>query len=187
VIDVDLSDMQPDFYTGSAHKWPCGPKETGVLYVSQRAHARLSPSVVSLYPGAVGISRTLEAFGQRDEPAIIGFGEAIAFQETIGRRAIEDRARELTAMLVEGLKKIDGVKVWTQATRERSAAIVSFQPASLDIRRLHDALYEKDGIVCATRGGNDRPGLRFSPHFYNTHAEIERALAAVAKHVRSGL
>jgi selenocysteine lyase/cysteine desulfurase len=187
VLDVDLSDIQPDFYTGSAHKWPCGPKETGVLYVNQRAHGRISPSVVSLYPGAVGISRTLEAFGQRDEPAIIGFGEAIAFQSTIGRRAIETRARELTSMLAEGLKKIDGVKVWTHAAAERSAAIVSFQPANLDIRRLHDTLYEKDGVVCATRGGSDRPGLRFSPHFYNTHEDIERALAAVAKYVRSGV
>jgi isopenicillin-N epimerase len=187
VLDVNLSDMQPDFYTGSAHKWPCGPKETGVLYVNQRAHGRISPSVVSLYAGAVGISRTLEAFGQRDEPGIMGFGEALAFQSKIGRKAIEDRARELTAMLVEGLQKIDGVKVWTHAARERSAAVVSFQPATLDVRKLHGALYEKDRIVCATRGGNDRPGIRFSPHFYNTHAEIERALSAVAKYVRSGL
>lgn len=187
VLDVDLSDMQPDFYTGSAHKWPCGPKETGVLYVNARAHGRISPSVVSLYPGAVGISRTLEAFGQRDEPAIIGFGDALAFQAAIGRKAIEDRARDLAAMIVEGLKTIAGVKVWTHGARERSAAIVSFQPAGLDVRRLHEALYRNDKVVCATRGGSDRPGLRFSPHFYNTHREIERALAAVAKYVRSGV
>jgi selenocysteine lyase/cysteine desulfurase len=187
VLDVDLSDMQPDFYTGSAHKWPCGPKETGLLYVNARSHGQIAPSVVSLYPGAVGISRTLEAFGQRDEPAIMGFGDAVAFQETIGRRAIEDRARELTAMLTDGLKRIDGVKVWTHPARERSAAIVSFQPANLNVRRLHDALYANDRVVCATRGGTDRPGLRFSPHFYNTHEEIERALNAIVKYTRSGL
>jgi isopenicillin-N epimerase len=187
VFDVDLSDIQPDFYTGSAHKWPCGPKETGILYVNQRAHARISPSVVSLYPGSIGISRTLEAFGQRDEAAIIGFGEALAFQSKIGRKAIEDRARSLTAMLIEGLKKMDGVKMWTHPARERSGAIVSFQPSNLDIRKLHDALYRQNGIVCAMRGGADRPGLRFSPHFYNTHAEVDGALAAVAKYVRAGL
>ena len=187
VLDVDLSDIQPDFYTGSAHKWPCGPKETGVLYVNPRSHARISPSVVSLYPGSVGISRTLEAFGQRDEAAIIGFGEALAFQSKIGRKAIEDRARALTAMLIEGLRKIDGVKVWTHAAPARSAAVVSFRPGTLDVRTLHDALYQKDRIVCATRGGTDRPGLRFSPHFYNSHAEVDRVLAAVRKYVRGGL
>ena len=33
-LDVNLSDIDPDFYTGSAHKWPCGPLEAGVLYVN---------------------------------------------------------------------------------------------------------------------------------------------------------
>ena len=28
---------QPDFYTGSAHKWPCGARECGVLYINTRA------------------------------------------------------------------------------------------------------------------------------------------------------
>jgi selenocysteine lyase/cysteine desulfurase len=187
VLDVDLSEMQPDFYTGSAHKWPCGPKETGVLYVNARSHGKIAPSVVSLYPGEVGISRTLEAFGQRDEPAIMGFGDALAFQATIGRKAIEDRARDLTAMLIEGLEQIDGVKVWTHPAPERSAAIVSFQPAGLDVRKLHDALYQNDRVVCATRGGSDRPGLRFSPHVFNTQPEVERAIAAIAKYVGRGV
>lgn len=187
VLDVDLSDMQPDFYTGSAHKWPCGPKETGILFVNARAHGRIAPSVVSLYPGAVGISRTMEAFGQRDEAAIVGFGRALEFQAAIGRKAIEDRARELTAMLVDGLRRVDGATVWTSSAADRSAAIVSFQPAGLDVRRLADALYAKDGVICATRGGADRPGLRFSPHFYNTQSEIDRALAAVARYVRAGV
>jgi isopenicillin-N epimerase len=187
VLDVDLSDMQPDFYTASAHKWPCGPKETGVLFVHRRAHGRIAPSVVSLYPGAVGISRTMEAFGQRDEPAIMGFGEALAFQGLIGLRAIEARARELTAMLIEGLRRIDGVTIWTHPSPDRHGPVVSFQPAGLDARRLYAVLYEQERIACALRGGGDRAGLRFSPHFYNTHREIEHALAAVRKYVRSGV
>jgi selenocysteine lyase/cysteine desulfurase len=187
VLDVDLGDMQPDFFSGSAHKWPCGPKEAGVLFVNARAHDRIKPSIVSLYAGEVGISRTMEAFGQRDEPAIVGFGEALALQATIGRAAIERRTRELTRSLIDGLQRIDGVKVWTHSDPARSAAIVSFQPAGLDIRKLHQALYEKDRIVCATRGGSDRPGLRLSPHFYNLHADVERVIDAVATYVRRGV
>ena len=137
VLDVDLSDMQPDFYSGSAHKWPCGPKETGVLYVNARVHDRIKPPIVSLYGGDVGISRTLEACGQRDEAAMIGFDAALQFEEQIGRAAIEKRVRGLAAMLIDGLKAIDGVKVWTHDDPSRSAAIVSFQPAGLDAGRLH--------------------------------------------------
>jgi selenocysteine lyase/cysteine desulfurase len=64
---------------------------------------------------------------------------------------------------------------------------VSFQPGGLDVRKLHQALYESDGIACATRPGTDRGGLRFSPHFYNLQPDVERAVAAVRKYVTRGL
>lgn len=183
VLDVNLAEMQPDFFTGSAHKWPCGPKETGVLFVNKAVHDRIKPSIVSLYPGDVGISRTLEAFGQRDEPAMMGFSEALALQSTIGRAAIERRSRELAQRLITGLRRINGVKVWTSTEPDRAAAIVSFLPGSIDVRKLHQALYESDRIVCATRSGTDRGGLRFSPHFYNLESDVSRTIDAVRRHM----
>ena len=187
VMDVDLSDMQPDFYSGSAHKWPCGPKENGVLFINKRSQSKIWASIYSAYPGGVGISASFEAFGQRDEPAMIAFGEALEFQTRIGRAQIEARARALTQALVEGLKKINGVTIWTSTDPSRSAAVVSCQIGNLDPRKLQMALYQKDRIGCATRGGQDRPGLRFSPHFYNTHAEIDRTIAAVKKYTAAGV
>jgi selenocysteine lyase/cysteine desulfurase len=187
LFDVDLSDMQPDFYSGSAHKWPCGPKENGVLYINKTAQAKIWASIFSAYPGRVGVSRTFEGFGQRDEPAMIAFGEALKLQTKIGRAVIEKRSRELTTALIEGLKKVDGVKIWTSPDPSRRAAVLSFQPGSLDVRKLSVALYQKDRIGCATRGGQDRPGVRFSPHFYNTHADVEKAVAAIKKYVATGV
>jgi selenocysteine lyase/cysteine desulfurase len=187
LLDVDLADMQPDFYSGSAHKWVCGPKENGVLYVDKSAQPKIWASIFSAYPGRVGISRTFEGFGQRDEPAMIAFGEALAFQSRIGRAAIEKRSRDLTTRLVDGLRRIDGVKVWTSAVAAHRVAVVSFQPAALDPRALAAALYKEQRIACATRGGQDRPGIRFSPHFFNTTAEIDRALAAVQHYLAAGV
>ena len=109
LLDVNLADMQPDFYSGSAHKWPCGARECGVLFVNKTAQARLWPSIYSAYPGAVGFSRTFEGFGQRDEATMIAFRAALAFQEKVGRAAIEQRARELTTQLMAGLSKLPGV------------------------------------------------------------------------------
>src|SRR5437588_479912 len=55
LLDLDLSDMQPDFYSGSAHKWPCGPKENGVLYINRAAQAKIWTSIYSAYAGRVGV------------------------------------------------------------------------------------------------------------------------------------
>jgi selenocysteine lyase/cysteine desulfurase len=187
LMDVDLSDMQPDFYSGSAHKWPCGPKETGLLFIHKSAHTRIWPSVYSAFPGAVGISKTFERFGQRDEPAIIAFGEALKFQTNIGRRSIEQRSRELTQMFIREIRKVDGIKLWTSPDPARSVAVVTFMPGSLDLKKLSLALYQKERIAGATREGADRPGLRFSPHIYNSPSEVERALAAIKRYMSAGV
>ena len=187
LMDVDLSDMQPDFYSGSAHKWPCGPKENGVLYINKASQSKIWASIFSAYPGRVGVSKTFEGFGQRDEPAMIAFGEALSFQTKIGRALIEKRSRELTQALIAGLKKVDGVKIWTSPDPSRTVAVLSFQPGDLDVRKLSLALYQKDRIGCATRGGQDRPGIRLSPHFYNTMADVDRTVGAIKKYMATGV
>ena len=187
LMDVDLADIQPDFYSGSSHKWICGPKENGVLYINKSAQSKIWASIFSAYPGRVGVSRTFEGFGQRDEPTMIAFGEALTFQTTIGRAVIEKRARKLTQALLAGLRKIDGLTIWTSPNPALGVAVVSFQPGSLDARKLAAALYKNDHIGCATRGGQDRPGIRLSPHFYNTHADIDRTVAAITKYMATGV
>ena len=187
LLDVNLTDISPDFYTGSAHKWPCGARECGVLYINTRAHKQIWPSIYSAYPGAVGISRTFESFGQRDEATMIAFRTALEFQTRVGRDAIEKRSRALTQQLIAGLSKLPDVKVWTSPNPSLNAAVVSFMPGSLNPPRLGQALYEKDRIGTAGRGMGDRGGLRASPHFYNTPEEIDRLVSAVGRYLKSGV
>jgi selenocysteine lyase/cysteine desulfurase len=187
VLDLDLSAMKPDFYTGSMHKWPCGPKEKGLLYINSAVQTRIHPSIVGLYGGQVGISRTFEANGQRDDASIAAVTESLRFRNSVGLKTIETRSTQLAEALVDGLAKLPGVKMWTDRAAGRHAAIVIFQPGSLDVRRLGTALQEKDKIICTTRGGQQNPGLRMSPHFFNTMAEIDRTVAAIKGYLASGV
>lgn len=186
-LDVNLGAIQPDCYTGSAHKWPCGPKETGLLYVNRAVHERISPSIIGLYAGAVGISRKLEALGQRDDATYVGLAEALRFRQTIGGAVIERRGKELADALVAGLRRLPDVTLWTDPAPGRSAAIVVFRPGTLDPRRLGAALNERDRIVVTVRAGTDRPGIRVAPHLYNTLTEIDRLLAALKRYLASGV
>ena len=183
LFDLDLGAMQPDFFTGSAHKWPCGPKEVGVLYVNKHAHGKIWPSIVSVMGGRVGISRQLERLGQRDDPSILALGRAIELQQKIGMKTIEKRSRELAQAIMAGVQRIDGVELITDPAPERSAAVVVFKTPGLDSRKLYAALYDNERIGGAPRGG----GLRLSPHFYNPMSEVDRALDGVARYVRDGL
>lgn len=186
-LDVNLGDIRPDFYTGSAHKWPCGPKECGVLYINTAAHERIWPSIVGVYAGAVGISRRFESFGQRDDARLVAFAEAIRFREAIGRSVIDARVRQLSQFLMAELRKLDGVHLYTDPAPDRSANIVVFRPGALDPRKFAASLAENDGVVATLRAGQDRPGLRVSPHVYNTMDEMERLVGAVKKYLASGV
>ena len=182
LLDVDLSDIKPDFYSGSGHKWPCGPKEVGVLYVNKAVTTRLWASTISAGSGPIGISKVVESYGQRDEPAIMALAEALRVQTTIGRKAIENRSRELTQHLMEGLSKVDGIKLLTHRDPARSVATVRIQH-SMNGQKLTAALFEKDRL--AFQGGGN--SLRISPHFFNLHEEIERTVAALKRYAAGGL
>jgi selenocysteine lyase/cysteine desulfurase len=186
-LDVNLGEIKPDFYTGSAHKWPCGPKECGVLYVNAAVHERIHPSVIGVYPGAVGISRRLEGMGQRDDARLVAFAETLRFRDAIGRPAIDARVRQLSTHLMNELRKLKDVHVYTDPAPDRSANLVVFRPGTLDPRRFGAALAEKDGVVATVRSGQDRPGLRVSPHVYNTLEEMDRLIAAVKRSLASGV
>lgn len=186
-LHVDLRDIDPDFYSGSAHKWPCGARECGVLFINARVHDRIWPASYSAYPGAAGISRRMEAFGQRDEATMIAFAEALAFQERIGRKAIHERSMALANQVVEGIGKIPGFKLFTSPEASRRGPVVTFGPDTLDRAKLVAALYEHHRIGVTTGGGAGRPGVRVSPHIYNTTEEVERLVRALDKYARTGM
>ncbi|HET9369646.1 MAG TPA: aminotransferase class V-fold PLP-dependent enzyme [Vicinamibacterales bacterium] len=187
VLDTDLTATGCDFYSGSMHKWPCGPKETGMLFIRKGVETRLSPSIVGLYGGQVGVSRTFEANGQRDDASLAAVTAALELQSTIGRAAVEARARELAAAMIDGVRKLPGVTLWTNPAPTHSAAIVIFQPGALDPRRLAAALRDKDRITCTARGGAHNPGLRLAPHIYNTMDEVDGVVAAIRKYLVNGV
>ena len=186
LLDVDLSDIQPDFYTGSAHKWPCGPKETGVLFVNGSVHDKFWPSVYSAYKGSDGLAKTHEGLGQRDTPALYAFGQQIEFLRKIGQEKIEERSGDIATEIIEELQKTKGVYIYTSDERALRSAVVTFRPANLEPVKVVKAL-EEDGIVAANLGGENWAGVRFSPHFYNSNSDVERAIGAIRRYLRKGL
>jgi cysteine desulfurase/selenocysteine lyase len=142
--------------------------------------------VYSAYTGRTPLASTHEGLGQRDEPALRAFGRQLEWLASIGQAAIETRSRDLTTALHDELVAIPGVRMFTPADPRNRGAVLTFDPAGLDPAKVLAAL-ESEGIVAASRAGIDRPGIHFSPHFYNTDADVERSAAAIRKHVRSGV
>ena len=177
-IDVDLHDLNCDFYTASGHKWPCSPREVGVLFVRQGSEERLWPSVVSVGFNESETVGRLESLGQRDDPAMAALGHAVMFLQEIGSVEVEERVATLTGFLKEELASWPAVTLYTPREPEFSGGVVTFHIEGVDARRAHEWLYAERRIVGAP-SGVEQGGIRFSPHIYTSMADCERALEAV--------
>ncbi|MDP7062169.1 MAG: aminotransferase class V-fold PLP-dependent enzyme [Planctomycetota bacterium] len=46
-LDLDLANLDADYYTGNLHKWPCAPKGSAILVVPKRNQEDLHPVAIS--------------------------------------------------------------------------------------------------------------------------------------------
>ena len=174
-LDVDLADLGCDSYAASAHKWFCGPKEVGLLYVRRERVEGIWPGTVAPGWGSTADTelvgaRKFESMGQRDDAAIASVGKAAEFHSAIGPARVEQRVRELASQLKESLAGI-GAKLVTPPDAALSAGVCIVDIPPDRRQQLFEAMYDKHGIAGSTAGG-----FRLCPHVYNTREHVERAV-----------
>jgi cysteine desulfurase/selenocysteine lyase len=117
----------------------------------------------------------------------IGLGAAVDYLSALGLQHVEAREAELLAHFTEELRKIDGLRIF--GTAPGKAAVVSFL---VEGAHAHDlaTLLDLEGVAIRSGQHCAHPLLQFygvaatcraSLAFYNTHAEIERFVAALVK------
>ena len=175
VLDLNLRELGCDSYAASAHKWFCGPREVGLLFVR-------AEHVDTIWAGVIGASwggqveprpdgaRKFESFGQRDDAALAAIGIGVEFHDRIGLARTEARVVDLATRLKTGLRDA-GYDLVTPMAPALSGGVCIAAVDAESRRRIVAGLYEEHGIAGATTGG-----LRLSPHLYNTHAHIARAV-----------
>ena len=175
-----LHDIGCDFYTASSHKWFCGPREMGMLYVRRGMAESVYPSIVGVGWENARASGAIkfETLGQQ---AVERFGamlEALKFHKTLWMLRISTRAHMLADAVRNGVKKrIPDAQFITPMEHQRSWGVVIFNIPGVDPSQVLEILYHKYNIGCAVMGQN----IRFSPHFYNTLEDIDKAVYAVAQ------
>lgn len=179
-IEVNLREIGCDSYATSAHKWPMGPLEAGILYIRNERIPQIWPSIVTAgWSDNLNGARKFEVFGQRDDPRVVALEAAVDFLQMIGIGNIESRMRALAARAKLELAKLPNVQLKTNSEPELSAGVIKFRLTNVPTKRAYDTLWEKHRLAIAMTPGGDSEGLRFSPHIYNSFEEIDRAVAAV--------
>ena len=129
-VDINLSAIELDSFSGSAHKWFMGPREVGILYVREKQIDRIWPNIVSV-PWMGGAdnppkgARKFDALGQRDDAAIASLNEAAQFHEAITPAGIEERSKRVADRLRAGLEDL-GVAFVSTAHPDFTSSIIMY-------------------------------------------------------------
>ncbi len=181
-----------DFMSADSHKWMLGPMTAGIFYVDKSRFDMLTPSLLGAWnvksPNFIAQDAVdFEPGGRRYEPGVLNAQGLLGMKASIdlllghGIDAVSARLLELKTHLCEELEK-GGYTIVGPKSGANASSITAFtNPADPDkIGRLYQHLHKHDVITNFRHDRQGIPHIRFSPHFYNTHAEIEKAIEVIA-------
>lgn len=170
----DLRALDADYYCTSTHKWLLAPKGTGLLVVRPERIATTWPLVASGDWDSTTMTR-FEHVGTSNDSLLAGLRAALAFQNAIGREAIERRARGLATRLFDALRELPRVKLVSPRQAALRSAMVSFTMDGTTAEKLQ-------GHLGAARIRTRRIAeygyeyLRLSTHVYVLPADLDRTV-----------
>lgn len=186
MLDLDMKGLGVDFFASSPYKWLGAPTGVGLLYVRKEVQEQLWPTIVTSGWDTAKDARKFETHGQDADALVMALGEALDFQNAIGRTRIERRIKSLAAYLKQGLLRIPGVKLHTPEDPYLSGGLTAFSVDGLDPGRIVDYVREKHNLVVRTIGNKEAGtyGVRVSTPIYVSCREIDLLLEGVRELVR---
>lgn len=179
-----------DFLSADAHKWMLGPLAIGIVYVAKEHFAKCRPTLLGAWnvTSPNFITQDEIAFpetAQRYEPGVLnvtgmyGMAAALRLFEEVGPDQVSARILAVRDHLHAQLAD-RGYEFLSPGNDEPlRCGIVTARHPDRDPAEQFQAL-EAASITASLRNArNGDAWLRFSPHFYNTEAEMDRIVAAL--------
>ena len=195
-IPLDFTALHLSALSVPAHKGLMGPQGIGALLLRPDFAKTIEP-LVSGGTGSVSDSEDIPLYlpdrfepGTPNLPGIYGWEAALEYLEGITVEAVAAHDRALTARLLGGLREIPGVVLVGADTTAGRVGVFSLDFPGKDNAELAARLEEEFGILtrcglhCApsahrTLGTFPRGTVRLSLGWFNTEADIDRALRAI--------
>jgi len=196
-IPVDVGRLHCDYLAAAARKFMRGPRGVGFLYVSDRAlEAGAYPLTVDMHgadwtdPETFALKPDARRFEQWEisHALVLGAGAAAGYALEVGIGKARERSWALAASVRERLAEMDGIRVLDRgpslcaiATAELGGRNAEQVKLALRARGINTSSPLREDAVIDMDEKRAASAIRFSPHYYNTADEIDRALAALAE------
>jgi isopenicillin-N epimerase len=177
MLDVDLGELAPDFWTGNFHKWACAPKGAAVLYVAPEHRDQVRPLVTSHGYGG-SFHDEFDWTGTADPTPYLSIPAALDFMESLGWERLRHHNHALVERGRRVLAEALGTEMQVPEGSFGSMAIVALPDGigatKEEAQAIQASLYETEHIEVPFGPWNDTCYIRLSAQVYNAPAEYER-------------
>ena len=195
VLPLDMAALGTAFIAMPGHKGLYGPQGIGVLLCGGDVPTR---TLLEGGTGSASLRQEMPDFlpdrleaGTHNMPGIAGLLAGVRFVRQTGPEAICLRERKLAHRAAEGLRRLDGVRVYAMPDLRAQAGVLSILREGMDAEALGQALSDRGiavraGLHCAplahrTAGTLDTGTVRLSFSHWNTEEEVDRFLEAMGE------
>ena len=191
-INIDMDKLNASAVAFTGHKGLLGPQGIGGAIIRKELAFSLDP----LISGGTGSRSDSEEVpkllpdrlnpGTENMPGIIGLEHSLSYISN-NFSSLYKNEKEMTEMLIEGLYKINGIRLFGAGLDEKRTSVVSIETEGIDEAEVSALLLDRAGIEtrvglhCSpsshkTLGTFPRGTLRFSPGPFTTKDEINETL-----------
>ena len=184
-IDLNINELDPDYYTGACHKWMCTPKGVSFLYVNKKYHNSIEPFIVSWgynsdNPGVSNFIDYMEVQGTRDPSAFLTVPTVMNFFKANNWSSIRDKSQILAQESINKIHNKIGSEPLTPDERRWQCQMACAEIKTKSPDLLQEKLFRKYKIVVPITKFKNRFFIRISINVYNSQNDIDRLLDALA-------
>ena len=177
-IDLDIATLNPDYYTGTLHKWMLAPKGSSFLYVKPELQNDLEPLVVSwgyesVAPGESQFLDYHELQGTRDVSAFLCTPKVVEFLEKNNWKAVSKSCKQIVLDNYQRFCNLLNTKPLCPITSEFLGQMAS---VPINVKRpleLKELLLSKYKIQIPVMPLNGDYYIRYSINAYNSQADLD--------------
>ncbi|MDT0606680.1 aminotransferase class V-fold PLP-dependent enzyme [Croceitalea rosinachiae] len=177
-IDVNIEELNCDYYGSSLHKWLSVPLGAGMLYVNKKHIPKIWPLLAEHEKDPTKIRR-LNHTGTHPVHTDLAIDDSIAYLEMIGLKRKESRLRFIQRYWSDKLREVENVVVNTPIEEHRSCGIANVGLKNMKPLDLAKTLLDEFQVWTVGIDYANVKGCRITPNVYTTIDELDRFVDAM--------
>lgn len=183
-IDLNISELNPDYYTGTLHKWMLAPKGSSFLYVKEEFQNDLDPLVVSwgyesLAPSDSQFLDYHEYQGTNDIAQYLCTPAVIKFLEENNWWEVSKKSKQIVFDNYQRFCDLLGTQPICPITDEFLGQMASVPVKTDKPAELKAILYDKYKIQIPVMPLNENIYIRYSINGYNSQEDLDKLYKAL--------